>query len=263
MPHEELKARQGAMWGSGPYERITETLADAQAALVDAVGVEPGERWLDVATGTGAVARLAAQRGAVVTGLDLAPALIETARAHAVAEGIDARFDVGDAESMPYEDAAFDVVVSSFGSMFTPDHAATAGELGRVCRSGGRLGLLTWLPEGGVQEIFAVTAQFVAPPSNVGNPFDWGRREYLEELLGEAFELSFAEGVSLLTAPSGEDVWELFVTGYGPTKSAAAALDAERREEFHRAWVALFEGYRDGDVVRHPREYLLTTGRRR
>src|SRR5687768_12840387 len=133
---EELKAKQSVMWGNGPYERITDLLTESQEGLVAALKPQAGERWLDVATGTGAVARMAARAGAEVTGLDLAPDLIETARRQTEAEGLSIHFDVGDAEALPYEDGSFDVVVSTFGVMFAPDHAAVARELARVTRPG-------------------------------------------------------------------------------------------------------------------------------
>jgi ubiquinone/menaquinone biosynthesis C-methylase UbiE len=129
MAFAELKQRQSVMWGNGPYERITNTLRDMHALVIERIDPQPGERVLDAATGTGAVAILAAQRGADVVGMDLAPVLIETAQQRAAEEGATVRFEVGDAEAMSYEDASFDVVTSTVGVMFAPDHAAVAGEL--------------------------------------------------------------------------------------------------------------------------------------
>jgi ubiquinone/menaquinone biosynthesis C-methylase UbiE len=138
MAFEELKAKQSVMWAIGPYERISEHLKIAHDHLLWALPPQPGERWLDVATGTGEIARPVARAGAQVTALDLAPELIETARAKAAAEDLEIAFEVGDAEALPYEDASFDTVTSTFGVMFTPDHAAAARELARVCKPGGR-----------------------------------------------------------------------------------------------------------------------------
>jgi ubiquinone/menaquinone biosynthesis C-methylase UbiE len=143
MAFEELKAKQSVMWGSGPYERVSEHLQIAHEHLLRAVPPREGEAWLDVATGTGEIAVPAARAGARVTGLDLAPGLIATARDRAADAGVEVRFEVGDAEALPYEDASFDTVSSGFGCMFAPDHAATARELARVCKPGGRLALLT------------------------------------------------------------------------------------------------------------------------
>jgi len=261
---EELKARQSVMWGSGPYERITNTIRDIHATVVERLAPLPGERWLDLATGTGAVARLAAAAGAHVTGQDLAPALIEMAKEIAESESLSIRFEVGDAEDLQYGDGSFDVLSSTCGVMFAPDHAAVARELARVCRPGGRLALACWRPEGGIGDLFRTMAPFQpAPPPGAGSPFDWGREEHVTELLGEAFELELEQGDSVLVAESGEAVWELFVTSYGPTKVLAASLDPERREELHRAFVALHESHRADGGIRMSRTYLLTVGRRR
>ncbi len=264
MGFEELKARQSVIWGSGPFERIAETAADAHADLVERLRPSPGERWLDLACGTGAVAFRAARAGAETTGLDLAPALIETAKRLAAEEGLSVRLDVGDCENLPYDDASFDVVSSSFGVMFAPDHRAVVRELARVSRSGGRLGLACWRPDGGVGELFRVMAPF-QPPSlpGVGNPFDWGREEHVSGLLGDAFELEFVERDSPMDAESGEEVWELFSTSYGPTKTLAHSLAPERREEFRRAFVAYFEQSRVNGGIESSRRYLVTLGTRR
>ena len=141
MAFAELKARQSVMWGNGPYERITNTLRDIHDLVIERVDPQPGERVLDAATGTGAVAILAAQRGAEVVGQDIAPVLIDTARARASEAGATVQFEVGDAEDMTYDDASFDVVTSTCGVMFAPDHAAVAGELARVTKPGGRIAL--------------------------------------------------------------------------------------------------------------------------
>src|SRR5262245_61363534 len=168
----EIKARQALVWGDGPYERITNTLRDMHAVVVDRIDPRPGETVLDVATGTGAVAILAAKRGAHVVGLDLAPVLIETARTRADEERVELTFEVGDAEEIAYDAAHFDVVVSSVGVMFAPDHTAVANELARLTRPGGRIALTAWTPE---SEMLRMMAPFLpTPPPGLGNPFDWG-----------------------------------------------------------------------------------------
>jgi SAM-dependent methyltransferase len=216
------------------------------------------------ATGTGAVAILAAKRGADVVGQDLAPALIDTARERSAEEGVEIQFEVGDAEAMTYPDASLDVVTSTCGVMFAPDHEAIAGELARVTKPGGRLALACWTPEGGLGQMFRMMGPFLPPPApGAGSPFTWGTEEHVKELLGDGFELELEEHVSTLTVSSGEEYWELFASSYGPTKTAAEALDADRREDFHRTWVDFFEALREGDEVVHNREYLLTLGTRR
>ena len=137
MAFEELKAKQSVMWGNGPYERVTNTLRDMHALTIKRADPQPADRLLDAATGTGAVAILAAKRGADVVGMDLSPVLIETAKERAAEEGVSVQFEVGDAEDMSYDGASFDKVTSTVGVMFTPDHSAVAGELTRVIRPGG------------------------------------------------------------------------------------------------------------------------------
>ena len=260
---DELKAKQSVMWGTGPYEQMPSHYEPLLAHLASTADVRPGERVLDVGTGTGALALRLARTGATVTGVDLAPALIDTARRLAADAGVDVTFDVGDAEQLPYEDGAFDVVTSSVGSMFAPDHRRVADELARVCRPGGRLVLGHWSPERGVIDMFKVMVPFQpAPPAGAGSPFKWGDRDYVDDLLGDAFDLRFEEGDAPQIADSGEEVWQLFSTVYGPTRTLAANLPDDRREELHRNFVDFFEGYRTEDGIYNSRPYLVVVGTR-
>ena len=261
MSDEELKQRQSAMWGSAPYQAVTETIADIHELVAGRLDPQPGLRWLDLACGTGAVAEHAAARGAEVTGIDLAPDLLETARARAFERGLEIDYRVGDCERLELPDASFDVVSSTCGVMFAPDHPATARELARVTRPGGRIALANWTLVGGVARMFAMMAPFQpAPPPS--NPFDWGDEQRVRELLGEWFELKIEQHTSTLRVPSGEAYWELFSTNYGPTKTLADSL-GDRREELHRAWVEFFESnYRADGEIAHTREYLLVVGGR-
>jgi ubiquinone/menaquinone biosynthesis C-methylase UbiE len=264
MAFEDLKQRQSVMWGNGPYQRITETIADVHELVIARLDPQPAERWLDLACGTGAVSERAARAGAAVVGVDLAPVLVETARERAREQRLEIDYRVGDCERLEgVDDTSFDIVSSTCGIMFAPDHEATAQELARVVRPGGRIGLANWTPEGGLGRMFGMMAAFQPspPPSS---PFDWGREERVRELLGDAFELEIDGHVSTLETADGEEYWQLYVTSYGPTKTLAASLTEERREEFHRAWVDFFESeYRDGDRVAHAREYLLILGTKR
>jgi SAM-dependent methyltransferase len=264
MAFAELKQRQSVMWGNGPYERITNTIRDIHALVVERADPKPGERVLDAATGTGAVAILAAKRGADVVGMDLAPVLIDTARERAAEEGVNVECEVCDAEAMHYDNASFDVVLSTCGVMFAPDHGAVASELARVTKPAGRIALACWTPDGGLAQMFGMMRPFLPPPpEGAGSPFTWGDEEHVRDLLGDAFELEFETHDSILRTKDGEEYWELFSSSYGPTKTAADALDDERREEFHRAWVNFFEARREEDEVVHHREWLLTYGTRR
>jgi len=262
MAYEELKERQSVMWGNGPYQRVTETLEDIHERVIDTLAPAPGDRWLDLACGTGAIAERAAAAGADVTGLDLSPALIETAQERAGELGLDIEYMVGDAEALPFEDGSFAKVSSTLGIMFAPDHEAVARELARVTATGGRLALANWTPQGGLGKMFKVMAPYQpAPPPS--SPFDWGDESRVRELLGDAFDLEIEEHVSPLRMPSAEDYWELFSTSYGPTKTLAESL-GDRREDLHRDWIEFFEtNYEeDGEIV-HTREYLLISGVRR
>jgi SAM-dependent methyltransferase len=262
MSFEELKARQSVAWGNGPYQRITETIADIHTLTVDRLQPGPALQFLDLACGTGAVAERAAASGADVTGADLAPGLIETAVERARERGLEIDYVVADCERLEFADGSFDAVASTCGIMFSPDHEASASELARVTRLGGRIALANWVPEGGVSDLFRIMAPFQpAPPPS--NPFDWGRESHVEGLLGEAFELELERHVSPLTLESGEAYWELFSTSYGPTKTLAEAL-GERREELREAWVTHFEeNHRENGSIVHEREYVLVLGTRR
>jgi SAM-dependent methyltransferase len=262
MAHEELKQRQSVMWGNGPYERISDTLEDIHELVIERLAPAPGDRWLDLATGTGAIAERAASAGASVTGIDLAPTLIETAKGRAAEKGLDIDYRVGDAEQLDLPDASYDKVSSTVGIMFAPDHEAVARELARVTAPGGKIALANWTPTGGLGKMFKVMAPYQpAPPPS--SPFDWGDEARVRELLGDDFDLVVEEHISPMRIASGEEYWRLFSTSYGPTKTLAEAI-GERREELHRDWIEFFEtSYRcDGEIV-HPREYLLVSGIRR
>jgi SAM-dependent methyltransferase len=264
MPFEELKERHAVVWGSGPYQGITETVADLHQAVLQRVDPQPGERVLDLACGTGAVPELVAAKGIEVVGIDLAPALIEQAKERAAERGLDIDYRVGDVEALDLEDASFDVVTSTCGLMFAPDHAAVAKELVRVTKPGGRIGMACWTLDSGLAKIFGIMRQYQpAPPAGVGNPFDWGREDHVRDLLGGDFNLEFEILDSPLEMESGEAVWELFVSDYGPTKVLAESLDDEKREDLHREFVELHEQSRTNGGVKASRAYLLTVGTRK
>jgi SAM-dependent methyltransferase len=260
-----LKAGQALAWGAAPFERIAATMADIHDALVGALAPRPGETWLDVATGTGPVALRAARAGAHVTALDLAAPLLETARRQAAAEGLSIRLEPGDCERLPYPDASFDVVASALGVIFASDHAAVAAELARVCRPGGRLGLVSWEPGGGAARMMEISARFQPgpPPPGVGDPGEWGRPAYVAQRLGEAFTLECRRAISWHVAPSAEAVWQLYVEASGPLKLLAASLPPDRRAVLRQAYLDLVAPYGAAAGVRFPREYLLVLGTRR
>lgn len=266
MAFEELKQKQSVVWGTGPYQNITETITDIHERVIDRLEPEPGVKWLDLACGTGAVAERAAERGADVTGVDLAPALIETAQERARERGLDIDYRVGDCEHLELVDGAFDVVASTCGIMFAPDHEASARELTRIVKPGGRIGLANWTPaEKGLAAIFRIMKPFqLTPPAGAGYPFDWGDEQHVRDLLRDAFELDIEQHVSPLRLPNGEAYWQLFSTSYGPTRTLSESLDDGRREELHRSWVDFVdtELARNGEIE-HEREWILVLGTRR
>lgn len=266
MAFEELKQRQSVMWGAGQYQSVTETIADVHQLVLERLAPQSGERWLDLACGTGAVAELAAHAGAQVTGVDLAPALIETAERRAAEQGLEIDYQVGDCERLEaIGDGEFDIVSSTFGIMFAPDHQATARELARVTGSGGRIALANWELEGGVREMFRMMSQFAPPPpEGAGVPFDWGDEDHVRSLLGNDFDLRFEHQVSTFESESAEESWRFFSESFGPVKTLADSLEADLREEFHNAWVEFFDSrYSSHGRVAHPWEYLLVLGSRR
>ena len=261
MDFDQLKQAQGSMWGSGPFEEIETNLADMHDAVVAGIGPQPGEPWLDVGCGTGGVSARAAAAGANVIGVDLAPALIETAKRRAEEAGLDIKYEVGDAEDLRFGDGWFAAVSSSVGVMFAPRQQVAAGELARVCAPGGRLAISAWRPEGGIAEFFGFMRQYQPPPpEGMGNPLEWGREETVRDLLGDSFDLEFEELDSPLVLESGEAFWDLMSRAFGPTRVLAESMDDETRAEFRDAFIEFTERERDGDVIRQSRPYLLTTG---
>jgi SAM-dependent methyltransferase len=261
MSFEALKAQQREAWGSAPWEPMAARIAAIHDHLVARLAPGRGERWLDVGTGTGAVALRAARAGARVTGVDLSPVMVDTAHRLAREQGIGIRFEVGDAESLPYEDASFDVVASALGVFLAPDHVAAGRELARVCRAGGRLGVVAWLPDPETERMHAPF--WPARESGAGDRRDWGREEYLAELLGQEFELEFEAGELRLTARSGEEMWRLYTSYDGAAKAHVHSLHRPRAREYRRAFIAYHERHRANGRISLRRRYLLTLGWRR
>jgi SAM-dependent methyltransferase len=170
-------------------------------------------------------------------------------------------FDLGDVEYLPYDDASFDVLASAFGLIFAPDHANVASELARVSRPAARLGFTAWKPNPKLGELYR---RFNDEPIEGREAYEWGREDHVENMLGQDFELEFVDGTLWLEAGSGEEIWRLFSESAPPVIALIERLDAETREEFHQAFVELYEGYRTKDGgVRAPRRYLLVVGRRK
>lgn len=262
----ELKKKQRATWALGEYDRIADGLTIATDQTLRVAKLRPGERVLDLATGTGITAIAARERGAQVTGVDLTPELLAVARSKALDAGFDdLRFQEGDAEALPFEDASFDVVVSTCGHMFAPDQPKVAVEMARVTRPGGRVVFLAWTPEGGLGGWFRITNKHIPPPPGLESPFNWGDAEKVRALLGGAFtDLAFTRGDCPQFGASPEDILELFSTRYGPTIRAFAGLQGDALQALRSELLVFLGGYRAVDgKVRWGREYLITRAVRR
>jgi ubiquinone/menaquinone biosynthesis C-methylase UbiE len=263
-PHN---VRVAATWDSAgrQYDRVSQSSADAIEHCVMRLAPTPGECILDIATGTGSAARRVAARGASVIGIDLGADLIEAAKAYAAEARLPIEFRVGDAEALPFDDQSFDAVISTFGVMFVSKPEAAVAELARVCKPGGRVGLVTWSADGTVAGVFKVMQPYLPTPAvpPPPSPFAWGNKEHVRQLLGAAFDVHFETGTTVLREPNSLAVWELLVEGYGPTKTLAAALDADRHEGLRRALIAYHEGFQSELGVAMPREYLVTIGIRK
>jgi SAM-dependent methyltransferase len=264
MAFEELTRKHAEVWSSAPFENIAELISEMHVALVERLDPRAGEHWLDLACGAGDVAFHARRAGATVTGSDLSPALVEAARRRAAEQGLDLTLEVADCQDLHYADASFDVVSSSVGVIFAPDHARVAAELARVCRPGGRIGLTAWRRDSGVGDIFAGMSPFMAPPpESAGSPFQWGDEAYVEQMLGDAFALEFVELDTRHEGEHGSAMWEIFRESYGPSFTLWSSLDDEGQAELDAAMTAVFERHRGEDGIDMERRYIIATGVRR
>jgi SAM-dependent methyltransferase len=239
---ESLKNKLRATWTAGDFAEIAKSIQSGAEEFVARLDLKPGTTVLDVACGNGNTAIPAAFAGADVTGVDIAPYLIEQAIERAAQEKASAEFDVGDAEDLPYEPESFDLVMTMFGAMFAPRPEIVVSELERVCRPGGLIAMANWTPEGFIGQMFKTTGKYVAPPAGMPSPLLWGDEKTVSQ--------RFANGISELQmtrrkidfdfAMSPEDVVEHFRTYYGPTQKAFAALEgdaqADLRSDLETLW---------------------------
>lgn len=255
-----VKTKQQAMWASGDFGVIGTTLQIVGEQLCEAVDVGGGERVLDVAAGNGNATLAAARRFAHVTSTDYVPALLESGRRRAEADGLAVTFEVADAEELPYPDASFDVILSTFGVMFAPDHAKSSSEMLRVCRRGGRIGLASWTPEGFIGQLFRVVAKHVPPPAGVKSPLLWGTRDHLQGLFADAVSIDHTVRDFAFRYESAEHFVDIFRTFYGPTYKAFAALDATGQAALEADLLALLKrcARKSAAGLVVPAEYLET-----
>ena len=255
-----IKAKQQAMWASGDFAVIGTTLQIVGELLCDAIDLRSTERVLDVAAGNGNATLAAARHFASVTSTDYVPALLERGRERAKAEGLDVTFETADVEALPYADASFDVVLSTFGVMFAPDHDKSSAEMLRVCRPGGRIGLASWTPQGFLGGLFRTIGKHVPPPAGLRSPLLWGTPDHLNALFASATSITHTTRMFAFRYESAEHFVHVFRTFYGPTHKAFAALDANGQAALEADMLALLRASDRGDArgLVVPAEYLET-----
>jgi len=221
-----IKQRQQATWASGDFAVIGVTLQIVGESLAEAVDIHADERVLDIAAGNGNATLAAARRFANVTSTDYVPDLLNNGRTRAAAEGLAVDFQVADAEDLPFADGSFDVVLSTFGAMFTPEHTRPAREMLRVVRDGGRIGLANWTPEGFIGQLFKIVGAYVPPPAGLKSPALWGTEPHIVDLFGaEAADIRTSRKHFNFRYRSAEHWIQIFREFYGPTLKAFGALD--------------------------------------
>jgi SAM-dependent methyltransferase len=254
-----VKNKQQLAWSSGDYAVVGTTLQIVGESLCEALDLRAGERVLDVAAGNGNATLAAARRWCDVVSTDYVPALLERGRARASADGLPVKFERADAENLPYTDRNFDVVMSTFGVMFTPDQDKAASEMARVCKSGGRIGLANWTPASFVGELFKTIPKYIPPAAGVKSPALWGTEARLHELFGERIEsIEIERRNFVFRYHSAAHFLEVFRTFYGPLHKAFAALDADKQAALADDVIALAEQFNratDGTLVA-PSEYI-------
>jgi len=253
-----IKQKQQATWASGDFAVVGTTLQIVGELLAEAVDIRAGERVLDVAAGNGNATLAAARRFAHVTSTDYVPALLDKGRERARAEGLSVRFETADVENLPFADASFDVVLSTYGCMFAPDHARTASEMMRVLRPGGRIGLANWTVAGFIGRLFKVIGAHVPPPPGLQSPALWGTKGHLAALFPQAADIACTTRFFNFRYRSAAHWVQVFRDYYGPTHKAFAALDATRAAALEADIVALLEELNVGgpDSLVVPGEYL-------
>ena len=253
-----IKSRQQTAWSSGDYAMIGVRLQLVGEMLCEAVDLRGNQRVLDVAAGNGNATLAAARRYADVVSTDYVAALLERGRERAEAERLPVAFEVADAEALPFTDASFDVVLSTFGVMFTPNQQQAANEMMRVCRPGGKIGLANWTPQGFVGQLFKIIGKYVPPAPGTKSPMLWGDKDYLESSFGPKASVAAATRIYMLRYKSPQHWIDVFRTYYGPMVKAFAAIDAEAQAALEADLHALIDRYNvaeDGTFV-VPGEYL-------
>jgi SAM-dependent methyltransferase len=261
-----VTARQQQMWATGDFHRIGVSQVVVGERLVRAVQVHAGQRVLDVAAGAGNTALAAARRFGEVVATDYVPDLLVTAARRAETEGLPMKTEVADAQDLPYPDASYDVVLSTFGAMFAPDQEKTAGELLRVLKPGGKLGMANWTPTGFIGAMFALGARHAPPPPGLNPPIRWGTAQGLQELLGgRGASLDMKERETDFIYPSPSYMLEHHRSWFGPTATQFASLDPAGQEAYAADLLALYAEWNRSpdDTVLIPASYLEVVATKR
>jgi ubiquinone/menaquinone biosynthesis C-methylase UbiE len=279
MPHSNLKinaaitserdststARNQWTLGAENYERVSRGIADAIDHAIDRLQVSIETPILDIATGTGLTARKLAERGHTVSGLDIAPSMVTVARTIAADLNVEPSFELGDAEALPLTNASVEAVISTFGLMFAPDQKAVASELARVTKPGAQVVLANWRPDSTVHNMFQIFSAF-RPNSHASvapSPFNWGDKEYINELLGKDFTLTFEDGASWYREPNASAAWATFSNGYGPTISLLKSLSPTEGDQVRKVFEDFHNEYSTDLGISMPRKYLIVQAIRR
>jgi ubiquinone/menaquinone biosynthesis C-methylase UbiE len=261
-----IKAKQQAAWASGNYSVVGTTLQIVGEQLAEAMDLRPGQKVLDVAAGNGNFTLAAARRWCDVTSTDYVESLLQRGRLRAEAEGLVATFQKADAEDLPFADGRFDAVASTFGGMFSPDQSRTAGEMLRVCRSGGRIGLANWTPDGFIGQMFKTIGKHLPPPAGLKSPALWGTREWMNKAFGdEASSITAEHRHFVFRYRSARHFLDVFRDYYGPMLKAFEALDQPGKKALSQDIIDLvgrFNTSGDASMV-VPSEYLQVVVTRR
>jgi SAM-dependent methyltransferase len=254
--HNEKAA---GVWSGGGrhYDRISEGIADSIEHAIARLWPSPGERVLDLACGTGWASRRLAEKGCRVTGADLGEGVIAAAREIARERSLDIDFQIGDAEALSFGEAEFDALLSTCGVMFASRPDVAAGEMARVLKRGGRLALTSWVKGSAVEQMFEVMKAHMPAPPPSPTPFDsWGSEDNIRRWLEPHFAVHIERATSFFRVPGGEAAWDIFSTGYGPTKALAGALPPDKRDALRRDFVAFHDRFRSGPGITLPRDYF-------
>lgn len=255
---------EAMMWGAPgrSYDGISFGLSDTIAHAVQALWPRPGERILDIGTGTGWAARLAAYRGASVTGVDIAPGMLEAAKM--LSAGLDPRpvFQQAAVEELPFDDESFDGVISTYGAIFSSEPSKAVAEMARVLLPSGRLALATWADEPGgyIARFFGLVGEWSDAPPPPSSPFVWGRSDWLRKVVGKRFEIDIHEQATTLYAPDVATIWQEYVNGFGPVAATYSALPPDRRDSFKAAFEDFHRSFVAGSSLVIPRLALVVRG---